>query len=87
MSQTSQDSRVRRYFFDLCENGDFFPDREGCECPDASKAYEVAREKVRRVFRRLLREGRVPVGGYVSVRLDCGERLMFVPYRDVLAAS
>lgn len=81
------DSNVRRYFFDLCENGDYFPDREGCELSDASKAYEIAREKVRRVFRRRLREGRIPLGGYVSVRLDCGERLMFVPYSEVLAAA
>jgi len=78
---------LRRYFFDLTENGDFFPDREGCECTDATTAYEIAREKVRRVFRRRLREGRVPLGGYVSVRLDSGERLMFVPYREVLAPS
>ncbi|MFN3726983.1 MAG: DUF6894 family protein [Allosphingosinicella sp.] len=81
------DSNVRRYFFDLCENGDYFPDREGCELSDASKAYEIAREKVRRIFRRRLREGRIPLGGYVSVRLDCGERLMFVPYSEVLAAA
>jgi len=81
------DSNVRRYFFDLCENGDYFPDREGCELSDASRAYEVAREKVRRAFRRRLREGRIPLGGYVSVRLDCGERLMFVPYSEVLAAA
>lgn len=81
------DSNVRRYFFDLCENGDYFPDREGCEISDPSKAYEIAREKVRRVFRRRLREGRIPLGGYVSVRLDCGERLMFVPYSEVLAAA
>jgi len=81
------DSNVRRYFFDLCENGDYFPDREGCELSDASRAYEIAREKVRRVFRRRLREGRIPLGCYVSVRLDCGERLMFVPYSEVLAAA
>ena len=81
------DSNVRRYFFDLCENGDYFPDREGCELSDASRAYEIAREKVRRVFRRRLREGRIPLGGYVSVRLDCGERLMFIPYREVLAPA
>ena len=75
---------MRRYFFDLAENGDFYPDREGIECPDPETAYEVARRRVRRVFRKRLREGRMPLGGYVSVRLDCGERLMFVPYRDAL---
>jgi len=80
------DSSVRRYFFDHTENGDFFPDREGTECPDAETAYGVAQKRIRRVFRRRLREGRIPLGGYVSVRLDCGERLMFVPYRDALTS-
>ena len=78
------DCVVRRYFFDHSENGDFYPDRRGIECPDPASAYDVAKERIRRVFRRRLREGRVPIGGYVSVRLDCGERLMFVPYRDAL---
>ena len=77
---------MRRYFFDHTENGDFYPDREGVECPDPSRAYEIAKRRIRRVFRKRLREGRIPLGGYVSVRLDCGERLMFVPYRDALTS-
>jgi len=76
---------VRRYFFDHAENGDYFPDREGTVCPDVTSAYEVAKRRIERLFRRRLREGRMPLGGYVSVRLDSGDRLMFVPYRDVLS--
>lgn len=75
---------MRRYFFDLSENGRFFPDREGAECRDEVSAREVACQKVRRVLRSRLRDGSMPVGGYVSIRLGCGERLMFLPYREVI---
>lgn len=78
------DVGVRRYFFDLAENGRFFPDREGAECPDEATAFEAAKQKVRRVVRRRLRDGSMPTGGYVSIRLGCGERLMFLPYRDAI---
>lgn len=78
------DPNVRRYFFDLSEDGRFFPDREGAECPDEESACAVAKQKVRRLVRRRLRDGSMPTGGYVSIRLGCGERLMFMPYRDAM---
>lgn len=75
---------MRRYFFDLAENGRFIPDREGADLPDDASACQLARQKVRRLVRGRLREGRMPIGGYVSIRLGCGERLMFLPYRDAM---
>lgn len=75
---------MRRYFFDLAENGQYIPDREGADLPDDDSACDLAKQEVRRLVRRRLRDGSVPVGGYVSIRLGCGERLMFLPYRDAI---
>jgi hypothetical protein len=80
------DGRVQRYFFDLAENGRYIPDREGADLPDEASACDLAKRKVRQVVRSRLREGSLPVGGYVSIRLGCGERLMFLPYRDAMSS-
>ncbi len=77
---------MRRYYFDHSENGVFYPDARGCDCADEADAQGVAAQQVRRRVRDRMRDGSMPLGGYVTVRLGCGERLMFVPYRDAMAA-
>ena len=75
---------MRRYYFDHSENGRFAPDERGVDCADDGAARYVAENQVRRLVRGRQREGSMPVGGFVSVRLSCGERLMFVPYADAM---
>jgi hypothetical protein len=76
---------MRRYYFDHCENGRFYPDARGHDCADEADAEAVAALQVRRRVRDRLRDGSMPLGGYVTVRLGCGERLMFLPYRNAMA--
>lgn len=73
---------MARYFFDHAENGRFITDKAGTELPDEASAFDVACARIRRQVRRCIRDGGLPVGGYVSVRRACGERLMFVPYKE-----
>lgn len=75
---------MRRYYFDHSINGRCSPDAAGQDCADEADVRAVAGAQVRRRVRDSIRSGSMPVGGYVSVRLGCGERLMFVSYRDAM---
>ncbi len=71
---------MRRYYFDRVEDGQFLPDCAGNDCADEAAALELALLRIRSAVRRAVRAGGVPVSGFVTIRLACGERLMFVPY-------